>query len=186
MKQPTDEARREFEAAARDLVEANKRRHALGQRDSTEMHAAAQRLNNAQAKLKAAEAGLERNFQPVALTELVIAKINQTFGPQDRREAMDFLIKECGRNLPFKAGATSQSLDQIRLAVVKLANGKLDELRRQVQNAKSDWRDVITAAESPEAMRIGLVELDKLDETLRAAIKTRDRQQYIEWLNSGS
>jgi hypothetical protein len=141
-----EEARRQFEAAARELVEANKRARAAGEYVTDEMHAAAQRLNDAQAKLKQADSALERHYEPVALTALVQEKIDQTFAPQDRRAAIDLLIDECGRNLPFKTDATPRSLEQIRLAVVKLANGNLEELRRHVQTAKSDWRDVILAA----------------------------------------
>ena len=179
-----DEARREFEAAARELVEANKRARAAGQLVSEEMHAAVERLNPAQEKLKQVESIRERHYEPVALTELVNAKIDQTFSRQDRDVAKEFLINECGRNLPFKAEATPQSLEQIRLAVVKLANGNLDDLRRHVQTAKSDWRDVIVAAETPEFMRLGVVDYDRLDEQSRAAVAARDRQQYLDWLES--
>jgi hypothetical protein len=177
-----DEARREFEAAARELVEANKRARAAGQLVSEEMHAAVEGLNEAQEKLKRVEAAHPRHYEPVALTALVNAKIDQTFSPQDRDIAKELLINECGRNLPFKAEATPQSLEQIRLAVVKLANGNLDDLRRQVQTAKSDWRDVIVAAETPEFMRIGVVEYDRLDEQSRAALRASDHKQYLDWL----
>jgi len=183
MKQ-NDEARRQFEAAARELVEANKRARAAGKSVTDEMQAAAQRLNDAQEKLKRAESVQDRQFEPVPLTTLAVAKIDQTFAPQDRREAMDLLIDECGRNLPFKADATPQSLDQIRLAVIKLANGNLDELRRHIRTAKSDWRDVIGAAETPEAMSLSFDEFDKLDVEARTEITTRDRRQYQDWLNS--
>lgn len=148
MKQQDDEARRQFEAAARELVEANKRARAAGKSVSEELLAAAQRLNQVQDQLKQAQSDREQKFEPVPLTEPVIAKIDQTFAPQDRREVMELLVNECGRNLPQKADATSRSLDQIRLAVLKLANGNLDELRRQLQTAKSDWRDVILEADS--------------------------------------
>ena len=42
-----DEARRQFEAAARELVEANKRARVAGKYVSDELLAAAQRLNEA-------------------------------------------------------------------------------------------------------------------------------------------
>ena len=96
------------------------------------------------------------------------------------------LLNECGRTLPLMSDATPKSLEQIRLAVIKLANGNLDDLRRHVQTAKRDWRDVIVAAETPEAMRVGLTNYDKLDEPSRSAIASRDRQQYLDWLKSNS
>ena len=147
----SDKQRQEFEKAARELVEANKRARAADQTSSAEMQAAVQHLNEAHAKLKQAESAHPRHYEPVPLTELVAAKIDQTFSPQDRDAAKELLIKECGRNLPLKADATAKSLDQIRLAAIKLANGNLDDLRRHVQTAKSDWRDVILAAETPES-----------------------------------
>ena len=147
MKQQSDEARRQFEAAARALVEASKRARVAGKNVTDEMHSAAQRLDEAQDKLRLAESLDDRQLEPVALTETVLTKIEKTFAPRDREEAMSLLVNECGGNLPFKSDATAQSLDQIRLAVIKLANGDLVELQRQVQTAKSDWRDVIAAAE---------------------------------------
>ena len=147
MKQQSDEARRQFEAAARELVEANKRARVAGKNVTDEMHSAAQRLDEAQDKLRLAESIDDRQFEPVALTKIVLTKIERTFAPQDRQEAMSLLVNECGRNLPFKADATPESLEQIRLAVIKLANGDLVELQRQVQTAKIDYRDVIAAAE---------------------------------------
>lgn len=181
-----EEARERFLAAARELVEANKRRVAAGQRDSAEMHVAAERLNEALEKLKAAEAGLDRKFEPVALTALVKRKVYDTFAPQDRRTAIELLIKEYGRNLPFKNEAKPKHLEQIRLAAVKLANGNLDELRRYAPIAKIDWRDVIGPAETPEFMRTTVTEFYQLDKQSQAAINQRDRQQYLDWLNSTS
>lgn len=184
MKQQPDEARLQFEAAARELVEANKRARAAGKNVTEEMHAAAQDLDNAQDKLKEAQSAQKPPFEPVALSETVRQKTTQTFAQQDRAEAMDLLVSECGRNLPFKADATPQSLEQVRLAILKLAGGNLDKLRRQLQRAKIDWRDVIAEAENPEAMSMGVVEFERLDEKSRTAIATRDRQQYLDWLNS--
>lgn len=73
----------------------------------------------------------------------------------------------------------------MRLAVVKLAGGSLAELRRQVEVAKQDWRDVLGPAKYPEAMKLGLVEASKLAEEARQQLEARDRRQYEEWLQDG-
>jgi len=179
-----ENARQHFHQAARELVEINNRARADGDRANAEVQAAIQRLNLAQEKMQQAKADLNLKYKPVRLTRLVKRKIKDTFARHDRRAAKDLLIKECGRNLPFKNDAKPKHLEQIRLAVLKLANGNLEELRRHIQTAKSDWRDVILAAESPELVRAGLVEFYRMDKETQDAITERDRQQYVEWPES--
>ena len=179
-----NEARLQFDAAAREFIEINNRAREAGEATNPEVEAAIQRLNVAQEKMQHAQAAVDRKFEPVALTSLVERKVNDTFAAPDRRAAIDLLINECGRNLPFKNDAIPKHLEQIRLAVLKLANGNLEQLRRHIQTAKSDWRDVILFAESPEFMRTGIVEFYRRDERSQAAVTQRDRQQYVAWLNS--
>jgi hypothetical protein len=69
---------------------------------------------------------------------------------------------------------------RVRLAAMKLANGSLEELRRQVSWAKMDFRDIIGPAEYPEAMKI--MSLLELDEVERRRIYDADWKQYDEWL----
>lgn len=92
------------------------------------------------------------------------------------------LSRECARNLPFQHDADAERLQQFWLAVVKLANGSLPELRRQIEIAQRGWREVITEAEPPEALKIGLAEITKLDEKARREVEARDQAQYIAWL----
>jgi hypothetical protein len=85
--------------------------------------------------------------------------------------------------LPFQENFDAQGLERVRLAVVKLAGGSLAELRRQVEVAKQDWRDVLAPAEEPEAMRAGFSNYGELDAEARRDMEARDRQQYEEWLH---
>jgi len=183
-----EKAQLEFEAAARSLVEANRAARAQGRQITDEMQAAIQRVNAAQDRLKRAELDLAldpRAFEPIELTPLVVTKVNQSFSPEERTYALEILVNECGRNLPFCKDATGQDLERIRLAVIKLASGNFDELRRKIETAKRDWRDVLTLAENPEAARMGLVEFAQLEEKSRGEFETRDQEQYFNWLHGG-
>jgi len=46
----------------------------------------------------------------------------------------------------FGEKSTAQSLERIRYAVLKLSHGDLAELRKAVESAQIDWRDVLVAA----------------------------------------
>lgn len=63
-----------------------------------------------------------------------------------RQTAAELLVVECGVNLPLWRGTDPQGLERIRFAALKLSNGDLGELRRAVEIAKVDWRDVLVAA----------------------------------------
>ena len=72
--------------------------------------------------------------------------------------------------------------DRVHLALLKLSGGSLEELRRGVECAKSDFRNVLVGAEYPEEF----VASTKTSAEEMKAIRTRDRAQYELWLNSHS
>ena len=56
---------------------------------------------------------------------------------------------------------------RVQLAVLKLAAGRLDELRREIETARRDYRDVLAPAEYPRYSReIGF---DDVPASLRAS-----------------
>ncbi len=135
--------------------------------------------------MKAAEAAFDLMTggpEPVLLTEVVRQKVEQSFPPEQQAEVIRLLERECANNLSLIDIETPEGLERIRLDVLKLADGSEAELRRQIDTAKSDWRDVISAAEYPEAYGLGLLEHSKLDEKTREQIQQRDRDQYLAWL----
>jgi hypothetical protein len=71
---------------------------------------------------------------------------------------------------------------RVRMAVLKLANGKLNILRREVETAKHDYRDVLAYAEYPNYTR-HVSPGRKLDDSERQRIMALDWQQYQNWLN---
>lgn len=75
---------------------------------------------------------------------------------------------------------------RVQLAILKISNGNLEELRRWVDIARADYRDPLLFAEYPEeaeapfqALNASLEDRRRLEE-----IRSRDRQQYLEWFRS--
>ena len=74
---------------------------------------------------------------------------------------------------------------RVRVAALKLADGSLEALRRQIALANRDYRDVLVAAEYPRyweaAAKVGL-RLKKLSKKERQRIVDADWKQYCDWL----
>jgi hypothetical protein len=81
------------------------------------------------------------------LSEKTAERLRALFrNPGDARAAGQLLAADCGSNLPFCEQADSRSLERIRFAALKLSGGRLDELHRAIDMAKTDWRDLLVAA----------------------------------------
>ncbi len=75
--------------------------------------------------------------------------------------------------------------DRVQLAILKLSEGDLTKLHYFIQNAKTDYRDVLAWAEYPEQMRTFSARFNSPPEVIRA-IEERDRTQYEQWLREDS
>jgi hypothetical protein len=76
--------------------------------------------------------------------------------------------------------SSGSSPTRVQLAVLKLAAGSLDALRREVDTAKHDYRDVLASAEYPRYSReIGF---DEVLDSFRQAVINEDWRQYQSWL----
>ena len=74
-----------------------------------------------------------------------------------------------------------RELDRVRLAALKLAAGDIEQLRRRVDTARQDYRDVLAYAEYPGYMsRVPGPGTRPPDEVQR--IIDADWKQYQEWL----
>lgn len=82
----------------------------------------------------------------VVLTPATLARMEALFAPQEREAARKLLEEECADNLPFCAQSSSQELERLRFAVLKLSAGNLPRLRQEIDQAKRDWRDTLMAA----------------------------------------
>ncbi len=85
-------------------------------------------------------------MEHVSLSPETRLRLNAVFAPVDLNDAEMLLVEECGRNLPYHENATPESLERIRFAAMKIANGSIDRLCDAIQLAQSDWRDVLVSA----------------------------------------
>jgi hypothetical protein len=70
--------------------------------------------------------------------------------------------------------------DRVQLAALKLGEGNIEKLRRVIDEAKTDYRDVLAAAEYPGFFKIGATQ-DTPAKVYNPLIDA-DWQQYSEWL----
>jgi hypothetical protein len=70
--------------------------------------------------------------------------------------------------------------DRVRLAVLKLAAGSIEQLQSHIDVAKQDYRDVLAYAEYPNYMR-RVSPSEKIAEDRKQEIIDQDWLQYQEW-----
>jgi hypothetical protein len=107
--------------------------------------------------------------------ELVISKIKKDFNTKYGELAKSDLELYGTENHELER-------ERVQMAILKLANGNIDELSRLVKIAKKDYRDVIALAEYPEETKFNNVK--GIDSTELEIIRKRDRRQYLDWLKS--
>ncbi|HEX6766213.1 MAG TPA: hypothetical protein VF103_12065 [Polyangiaceae bacterium] len=77
-----------------------------------------------------------------------------------------------------------REIERVRLAILKLSNGALEELRNMTAAAKRDYRDVLMWAEYPEESRALWAVGSKLTDEQRrelSKIRARDRAALEAW-----
>ncbi|MGA7795939.1 MAG: hypothetical protein WCA19_23145 [Candidatus Acidiferrales bacterium] len=68
------------------------------------------------------------------------------FPPDQQERVRAILLEECGNNLPFLQNLDGVAMERFRFAALKLSHGDLAALRKAVDLAKTDWRDLLNAA----------------------------------------
>jgi hypothetical protein len=110
------------------------------------------------------------------ITRADVERIVRRDFPPDQFQAVVGILDEYGRE-DFHLEA-----DRVHLAVLKLSSGSMDALRRHIEWAKSDWRDVLGPAEYP-AYTKKMFRIDRLSDEEQRQIIERDWQQYENWLS---
>jgi hypothetical protein len=72
---------------------------------------------------------------------------------------------------------------RVRAAALKLASGNFDKLKQAMGTAKSDYRDVLAAAEYPEYSRVWGLGMTELSRKEKQRIFNEDWAQYELWLH---
>ena len=76
--------------------------------------------------------------------------------------------------------ATFNEPERVRLGILRVSNGDLEQMKRLVQLAAEDWRDLLCVTEYPlSSKKYGLREKDpkKYD-----ALLAKEQSQYDEWV----
>jgi len=105
-----------------------------------------------------------------------VIRIVQRDFPGKQFDAVISILNEYG------AEDYQRGVHRVRLAALKLAGGDLQALRRQIDVAKRDYRDVLALAEYPEYMQ-KVPPSENLAEAERERIIRADWMQYQSWLN---
>lgn len=110
------------------------------------------------------------------LSEATIQKLEESIFPSD---ATDHVL-----SMLATYGTKPHHLERNRVhaAVLKIANGDLAELQRQLAIADRDFRDVVGAAEYPSQMRIGFVGMERIGPERLQELREFDWQEYSAWL----
>ena len=106
--------------------------------------------------------------------DLVIAKIKQCFPGEDQGEILSVLDR-------YGFESHERERERVQIAILKLSEGDLTRLHKEVDVAKRDYKDVLAWAEYSEGMKYATWLMDK--EKVRE-INKRDQKQYLDWLRS--
>ena len=112
---------------------------------------------------------------PRSTRSKVRAKITKYWPDVDPQEVLN-ILDEYG----VESYETGQP--RVHLAILKLCEGQREKLPKLVEMAKRDYRDVLAFAEYPEQMKKGFIEMDELSEEEAQAVRKRDTEQYLKWL----
>ena len=110
---------------------------------------------------------------PSASAALVEQKARQLFSAEDLPQVLA-LLEAYGNE------SWQREPERVRLGLLKLSGGKLEQLRHYLAAAQGDYRDVLAWAEYPEQMK----HPDSGDGEAARARRERDERQYSDWLEA--
>jgi hypothetical protein len=114
------------------------------------------------------------DYIPKATRKDVLRIIRRDFSPS-RHNAILKMLQEYGSQ------KWHEEVDRVHLAILKLSDKKFDKIKKYVEIAKTDYRDVIAPAEYPGFWEIGFVGVDELSRKETQDLKDADWEQYCTW-----
>jgi len=81
------------------------------------------------------------------LTAATDLRLCLLFSPEEQYLVRLLLQDECGDNLPLLGAADSAAVERVRFAALKFSGGSMDRLEQALCLARTDWRDLLVAAE---------------------------------------
>ena len=106
----------------------------------------------------------------------VLEKI-KGYWPDENPQGIMEILEEYGKE-SWEGGRS-----RVYPAILMLSEGNQDQLEGLVAMAKADYRDVLAYAEVPEEMKTGYMESREMPEEELKALRERDREQYLDWLD---
>jgi hypothetical protein len=143
----------------RDIPEANTLRKAQAQFDAAveremvlskasgqKVYLVSPYLQRAQRELREAQDAFDAatGLPEVApLTKPVLDELAKLFSAEQHQEVVGLLERRCGRTIPFERGASSAQLEPYRLSVLRRSEGDIAELRKWIEFANIEGRNVL-------------------------------------------
>jgi hypothetical protein len=110
-----------------------------------------------------------------SVTEADVERIVRRDFPPEQFQTVMSILDEYGHEKWMR------EKPRVQLAVLKLASGNLQTLRREMETAKCDYRDVLSPAEYPLYSK-KWSRMKSLSEEEKQQIIDSDWQQYDRWL----
>jgi hypothetical protein len=110
------------------------------------------------------------------LGEKMIEKARRLFPGPTLDEALAILDD-------YGAEPYQREKERVQLAALKISNGDLERLREAMKIARTDYRDVLAAAEYPNEFRAGMASPDPPAEADLSRARHEDARQYRAWLD---
>jgi hypothetical protein len=99
--------------------------------------------------------------------------VNRDFADSEREEALSILGQ-------YGSEEWHREPVRVRVAALKLSNGSIELLRRQIEIANNDYRDIIAPAEYPGYLKLNF---EELSENKTHQMIESDWKEYQEWLS---
>ena len=117
----------------------------------------------------------KEDYIPHVKREDVLRVVERDFPNMHAKEIINLLDKYKVESLDSQA--------RIQLAILKLSDGNIEKLKKYIELALVDYRDVILPAECPEFCGFGFAGIGKVSDGEKEQIKKNDWEQYKKWLN---
>ena len=74
-------------------------------------------------------------------------RVDAMYPAEKREEVSRLLVEECGHNIPpSRSDADEFAFERLRFAALKVSNGDVDVLKKAIDLAKEDYRELLGAA----------------------------------------
>ena len=106
------------------------------------------------------------------LVEILQRKLQAMFPGAQTREKAEATLATYGLE------SHEKEPERVRLAILRLAGDDINQVEKYTNNARQDYRDVLSWAEYPRQSK----QWDLPDGSEKEKIKAADREEYEQWL----